>query len=224
MHAATAPTRFILVRHGQTDSNATGRFQGQADIPLNDTGRAQAAAVAHRLVGFEPDGIVASDLSRADGTARAIAASTGAPLATEPMLREINIGSWEGKTAAQVAQEYPWYPEALRTGVDFRRSETGETAEEAGARIAEVLRGLAETRAGQTTVVVGHGLALRSGMCQLLGLGLDGVHVFGGLWNCSWTELEVTRRWRVVSYNNVVPRPDAEAAPGNRAPARADIA
>ncbi|WP_454226405.1 histidine phosphatase family protein [Propioniciclava flava] len=55
------------MRHGETDANASGIFQGQADIPLNDTGRAQAQAAAQRLATFSPDRIVASDLSRARG-------------------------------------------------------------------------------------------------------------------------------------------------------------
>ncbi|MFZ2749761.1 MAG: histidine phosphatase family protein [Propioniciclava sp.] len=212
-HASPGPrTRLVLVRHGETDSNASGRFQGQADIPLNDTGRAQAGAVAARMVEFAPARIVASDLSRAQATASAIAEATGAPLLTEPLLREINIGAWEGKTAAQVALEYPWYPDALRSGEDFRRSPSGETALEAGARIVRALEAIARAYPGQTTVVVGHGLALRSGLCQLVGLGHAGTHLLGGLSNCSWTEVEVSGRWRLVSYNNV-----AGARPSGRA-------
>ena len=77
-HASPGPrTRLVLVRHGETDSNASGRFQGQADIPLNDTGRAQAGAVAARMVEFAPARIVASDLSRAQATASAIAEAWG---------------------------------------------------------------------------------------------------------------------------------------------------
>lgn len=218
---AAAPTRVILVRHGQTDANAGGRMQGQQDVPLNDTGRRQAADVATRLVAFAPDGIVSSDLSRASATAAAIGAATGAPITTDPQLREINIGTWQGKTSAQVAAENPWYPEAIRTGADFRRSATGETSQEAATRVAEALRRLAAERAGRTTIVVGHGWALRGGLCLALGLGMEAFHVLGGLWNCSWSEVDVTDRWRLISYNNVVPRADAEAAPANRAPAGA---
>ena len=216
---AAAPTRLILVRHGQTDANAGGRMQGQQDVPLNDTGRRQAAAVAARLAGFEPDGIVTSDLSRAAATADAIHAATGAPLTTDPQLREIHIGSWQGKTAAQVAAENPWYTEAIRTGADFRRSETGETSHEAATRVAEALRGIAASRPGVTTVIVGHGWALRGGLCLALGLGMEAFHVLGGLWNCSWSVVDITDRWRLISYNNVVPRADADAAPTPRTPA-----
>lgn len=198
-----AVTRLLLVRHGETDANASGIFQGQADIPLNDTGRAQAQAAAQRLATFSPDRIVASDLSRAQTTARIIADASGAPVFTDPLLREINIGTWEGKTPAQVAIEFPWYPEALRSGEDFRRSPAGETAQEAGARIKTSLERIAAEYAGETVIVVGHGLALRAGLCQAIGLGMEGTQLLGGLWNCSWTEVEVANRWRVMSYNTV---------------------
>lgn len=198
-------TRFLLVRHGETDWNATGRIQGQRDVPLNDAGRAQAAALARLLVEFAPDGIVSSDLGRAVATAQVIASATGAPLATDPRLREIDNGTWEGLTAAEVTAEAPWFPEAVRAGADFRRSATGETAEEAGGRVAGLLRDLAEIRQGQTTVVVGHGMALRVGLCLSLGFGMDAAGAFSGLGNCSWSVLEVTGSWRLASYNNVAP-------------------
>lgn len=216
---AAAPTRLILVRHGQTDANAGGRMQGQQDVPLNHSGRQQAAALAARLVAFTPQTIISSDLSRAVATAEAISATTGAPLSTDPQLREINIGTWQGKTAAQVAQENPWYAEAIRTGADFRRSATGETSHETAVRVAAALQRIVTQHPEHTTVVVSHGWALRGGLCLALGLGMESFHVLGGLWNCSWTEVDVTDRWRLISYNNVVPRPDAEAAPAARAPA-----
>ena len=197
-------TKLVLVRHGQTDSNATGRFQGQQDVPLNRIGRSQADAVAERLIRVKGARVVTSDLLRARATAEAVATASGVGVVVDERLREIHVGSWEGRTSAEVAVENPWFEEALRSGRDFRRSGTGETAEEAGERVAHVLHELAAAHQGQTTIVVGHGLALRVGMCLFLGLGLDASFAFSGLWNCSWTILDHHERWRLQSYNNVV--------------------
>ena len=201
---ATPRTKLVLVRHGQTDSNASGRFQGQQDVPLNRIGRSQADAVAERLVRLKAARVVTSDLLRASATAEAIATASGIGVEVDAGLREIHVGSWEGRTSIEVAAENPWFEDALHTGRDFRRSETGETAEEAGERVAGVLARVASAHPGETTVVVGHGLALRVGLSLFLGLGLDASFALSGLWNCSWTILEHNQRWRLLSYNNVV--------------------
>lgn len=201
---AAPRTKLVLVRHGQTDANASGRFQGQQDVPLNRIGRSQADAIAPRVARMKPTRVVTSDLSRSRGTAEVIAAASGVELAVDARLREIDVGSWQGLTSADVAAEHPWFEDALRSGRDFRRSEGGETAQEAGERVAGVLAELAEQHPGETTVIVGHGLALRVGLALFVGLGLDGAFALSGLWNCSWTILDHHGRWRLQSYNNVV--------------------
>lgn len=201
----TAPrTKLVLVRHGQTDSNAAGRFQGQQDVPLNRIGRSQAATLAERLVRMKAARVVSSDLLRATATAEAIAEASGLEVGIDQRLREIHVGSWEGRTSVEVAAENPWFEDALHAGRDFRRSDTGETAEEAGQRVATVLHELAAAHPLETTIVVGHGLALRVGLSLFLGLGVEGSFALSGLWNCSWTILDHNQRWRLQSYNNVV--------------------
>ena len=69
--------RFILVRHGETEWNATGQYQGQTDIPLSETGRAQAAALGKRFETIHVDAVYSSPLQRAYDTARAIAEPKG---------------------------------------------------------------------------------------------------------------------------------------------------
>lgn len=197
-------TRLVLVRHGQTDSNASGRFQGHQDIPLNRVGRKQADAVGDRVAAMRPARVVASDLGRAQETAQAIATASGLVVETEPRLREINVGSWSGQTITAIAEANPWFHDALAAGEDFRRSDTGETALEAGERVAGVLAELAQRHPGETTVVVGHGLSLRVGLALAAGLGFSGSFALAGLWNCSWTILEPADRWRIVTYNAVV--------------------
>ena len=198
-------TRLVLVRHGQTDWNAGGRFQGQADIPLNAHGIDQAATLAEAIADLAPDRIVSSDLSRARTTADTIAAACGLDVEVDARLREIHVGSWQGRTPEDVSVECPWFPDALRAGRDFRRSDTGETATEAGERVRDALAAAAERHPGETIVVVGHGLALRIGLTFLLGLDFAHSFLLSGLWNCSWSVAEHRGYWRLTSYNNVVP-------------------
>lgn len=197
-------TRLILVRHGRTAWNADGRFQGQADVPLDDVGRGQAARLASPVAGLSPDAFVSSDLVRARETAEVLASAAGLEVQVDPRLQEINVGTWAGLRQSDAVLEMPDMPDALREGRDFRRSETGETATEAGTRVLEALSYIADWNIGGTTVVVGHGLSLRVGMLFLLGWDLQAGLGLSGLWNCSWSVVERRDRWRLLSYNNVV--------------------
>ena len=99
-------TRILLVRHGQSAWNASGRWQGWADPPLTELGRqqAEAAAAAVGVVGA----IVASDLERAITTALVISEATGVgPVVVEPGLKERDVGEWTGRTRAEIAERWP---------------------------------------------------------------------------------------------------------------------
>jgi probable phosphoglycerate mutase len=101
-------TRVLLVRHGQSEWNALGRWQGQADPPLSDLGRAQARAASASLGAL--DAIWASDLQRAAETATIIAAELGiGPVVLDPDLRERDAGEWAGLTRAEIDERYPGY-------------------------------------------------------------------------------------------------------------------
>ena len=91
-------TTLLLARHGETDWNRELRIQGSSDIGLNDLGRAQAHALAQELEHVELDAIYSSDLSRAQATAAAVAASHGLEVRLDARLRERSFGSWEGLT------------------------------------------------------------------------------------------------------------------------------
>src|SRR3546814_1711635 len=104
-------TRVLLVRHGQSEWNATGRWQGQADPPLTDLGRAQAHHAARSL--GVVDAIVASDLQRAADTALIISGELGVgPVVLDEGLRERDAGEWSGLTRAEIERDWPGY---LRT-------------------------------------------------------------------------------------------------------------
>ncbi len=195
----------MLWRHGQTTWNAEHRFQGQTDIPLNDTGLVQAERAAWRLASLHPSAIVASDLSRAQQTAAALSRLTGLPVAVDKDLRERFGGDWEGLSDDEIRARYPaervsWNPP------------NGESTQVVADRIAGALSRIAESvDPGQLAVLVGHGAALRLGMERILGLSPETAPTLGGLVNCSWSVLELRDgHWRLMEYNVVA---QAEALP-----------
>ena len=197
--------RIMIWRHGRTEWNLDGRFQGQADIELDPLGVAQARHAASMLAGFSPVALYASDLSRAYATASELSALTGLEIVTDKRLREIHVGSWEGLTGPEVAALDPEQAQRLRNGEDVRRSETGESPSEVADRMAEALEEYgAAAPDGSTIVVATHGLAGRVGVCRLVGLPPETWRVLGGLENCAWVSIDRHRSggyWRIESYN-----------------------
>ncbi|MGH3105213.1 MAG: histidine phosphatase family protein [Gaiellaceae bacterium] len=147
-------TTILLARHGETDWNFERRVQGHADRPLNDTGRAQAHALADGLDGETIDAIYSSDLVRAHETARIVAALKGLEVTAVPGLREKHFGTWEGLTEEEVLARFP---EARRG-----RWGDGETSEEMSRRVLETLRRIAESHPDGRVLVVTHGGPLRA--------------------------------------------------------------
>jgi broad specificity phosphatase PhoE len=95
-------TELLLCRHGRTEWNVLGRYQGQTDVPLNAEGREQARLLALELRDLPIDAVYASDLSRSVDTATAIADLHGLTVVQDARLREINLGRWEGQTVAEI--------------------------------------------------------------------------------------------------------------------------
>jgi probable phosphoglycerate mutase len=145
-----ASTRFLLVRHGQSEWNATGRWQGQADPPLSSLGRAQAASAVAGLPPF--DLLASSALRRASHTAEIIASEIGHDLVhVEPRLVERAAGGFSGLTRAEIEVEYPGYLEAGRW------PEGWESDESLVERVAGGLGAIAAmVGPGATVVVVTH--------------------------------------------------------------------
>ena len=198
----------ILLRHGVTDWNDGGRFQGHADIPLNDAGREQATAAGELLRDAGITRAVSSDLSRAAETAQLVTArlSTASGeigVQSDERLREVNVGSWAGMSVDDIGKEEPDFWPALREGRDFPRSPTGESATQAGQRVALAVLDHAEAAAdGEVLLVVGHGLSLRVGALLLMGLDYSHARLFGGLVNCHWMVLRPGEdHYRLLSYN-----------------------
>ncbi len=206
--------RLIVVRHGRTEWNATNRFQGQADIPLDDVGIAQAAAMAEVVAKEAPSVIWASDLSRARATAEALAEATGVPVQVDRAFREIFTGDWEGLTGDEVRARWPQDWDRWHDGEDLRRAGGAETRAEAGQRFGGALVGVADAIPdGGCAVVVGHGTAIRAGMAWFVGLPDGAEWLFGSVRNCHWLRLTargvaadavaapVGRGWRLDGFN-----------------------
>ena len=103
-------TRILLLRHGQSEWNAVGRWQGQADPPLSKLGQEQAYEASLKL--GTVDAIVASDLERAMHTAQILSAQLGVgPVVVEPLLRERHAGEWSGLTTEEIEERFPGYLE-----------------------------------------------------------------------------------------------------------------
>ncbi|ONH24368.1 histidine phosphatase family protein [Pseudofrankia asymbiotica] len=200
--------RLLLLRHGRTEWNDNGRFQGQADPPLDTVGRAQAAAVGPVIRAMGPDLVVSSDLMRC----RATAAAVSLPYRSDARLREIDLGAWSGLTSDEAGRLFPEEDAAWRRGEDIRRG-GGETyvevAARAGALFDEILAAGPPVGPDSLVVFVLHGGTARSLIGRLLGLPPHTWWHFGPLRNCHWSLLRHEHgRFRLVEHNVGLVRPD----------------
>ncbi|SNQ45612.1 Fructose-2,6-bisphosphatase [Frankia canadensis] len=198
--------RLLLWRHGRTTWNDIGRFQGHADPPLDDTGRAQVAAVAPLIRAMNPDVVVSSDLQRCRDTA----AGLGLPFRADARLREVDLGRWSGLTGAEAAARYPEEDRAWRTGEDIPRG-GGETYRDVARRAGELFD---EVRAEQASaastpdpliVFVLHGGTARALIGRVLGMPPQLWWHFGPLANCRWSLLRLAEGGFRLTEHNAAP-------------------
>lgn len=149
----SAPTRVLLVRHGESTWNAVRRWQGQADPPLSERGEGQAARAAIAAAEHGPfDVVVTSSLQRAGRTGEIVAEAIG--LSTPERfhsLAERDAGEWEGLTRVEIEARYPGFL------AEDRRPPGYEADESVVARADVALRDLAGTHPGGTVLAVSHG-------------------------------------------------------------------
>lgn len=169
-------TTILLVRHGETDWNRDRRVQGHSDTQLNDTGRAQARALAADLASETVDAVYSSDLARAYETARIVAEGRGLEVTAVRDLRERHFGTWEGMTDDEVLERYPW-----AAGGPWGDA---ETIDEMAARVFDALQRIADAHPDGRIVVVSHGGPVRS---ILVRCGVDGVQSIA---NCRVVRIE----------------------------------
>lgn len=163
-------TRFCLLRHGQTDWNIEGRYQGQSDVSLNATGRAQAHSLARQLHGQPFAAIYSSDLKRARETADIIAAVLHLPIVLEPRLREIDQGEWEGQLVDVIKARYAELWQERTVDPASLRPPGGETVGEVASRVSAALDDIAPLHPDASVLVISHGLALATVICKAQGI------------------------------------------------------
>ncbi len=209
----------VLLRHGETDWNVAQRFQGQLDVPLNDLGRAQAAAASRSIAAMRPDVVVASDLSRAADTARLVAEPAGLAVALDSRLRETHLGVWQGMVRDEVELSWPVEWANWRTTSAHHAPPGGESRWVVAERATAVVRELDAT-AAERALLVSHGGLIVGLTGLLLRLPHESWGSLAGVANCHWTVLHrVGDRWRLHAYNAglgsvVSPGTDADEVAG----------
>ena len=163
-------TELCLVRHGQTDWNLEGRYQGQSDIPLNAIGRIQARTLARKLEGCSFCAIYSSDLERAKETSGVIATVLDLPVTTDTRLREINQGEWEGQFVTIIRNHYVELWKQRTTDPASIRPPGGETVREVAERVYTALDDITHIHPTGSVLIVSHGLALATVLCKVRGI------------------------------------------------------
>ena len=207
--------RLVLLRHGQTQSNADNRMQGQIDTELTEVGRAQAINAAQVLSKRQPLVIYSSDLRRAHDTARALSEHCGhQEVHLDERLRETHLGDWQGMTHHEVDAQVPGARSAWRD--DARMAPHGgesriDVADRTVPLVAEIFGNEPEWGADdcdRPVVLVTHGGVIAALTASLLDLPVDSWPVFGGMGNASWAQLSghgdgafADLRWRLDVWN-----------------------
>ena len=168
-------TQLLFIRHGETDWNRQGRFQGQIDVPLNDTGLAQARRLAARLAKEAHDALFTSDLQRARQTAAPLAAAWARTPVALAGLREQSFGLLEGLDAPTIQAQHPvLWAGWLQQDADFA-APGGESQRQFHTRVLTAVHELANAHVGRRLVVVTHGGVLDMLWRSAHGLALSGL-------------------------------------------------
>lgn len=160
-------TRLLLARHGETNWNREQRFQGHADPPLNQTGRTQAADLSVALAAEPLAAVYSSPLRRALETAEIVAAAHEEQPMPVAALMEVDVGSWQGLTRAEIEERYPDQFAYWVDYVDGFKFENGESYEQLGARVIPALLELAAAHPGERVLAVTHGGPIRTALAHV---------------------------------------------------------
>ncbi|MBP7972134.1 MAG: histidine phosphatase family protein [Candidatus Nanopelagicales bacterium] len=217
--------RVVLWRHGRTAWNAARRFQGHSDVPLDEVGRAQAAAAAPTLALMGPSMIISSDLERARHTAVTLGQLVDLPVRIDPRLRETHAGAWEGLDRPALERDFGEELAAWAAGSNLAPGGGERRSEVATRMLLAIDEALADVPAGGALVVATHGGSARAAIGSMLGLPTEHWGILGVLTNCAWCVLAETNgvansladlrtgpterfpdvpptpKWRLVEYN-----------------------
>lgn len=160
-------TTLLLIRHGETEWNTLGKFQGCIDIALSEEGIKQAKLLKERLNG-DFDYIYASPLSRALETAKILAINTNKEVEIAPEIREINFGEWEGLTVNEIKEKYPEIFKVWRTDKKESRICGGDSSiYNASNRAKNCILDIVSKHKGKKIAIVAHGGIIKAGLIGL---------------------------------------------------------
>jgi broad specificity phosphatase PhoE len=178
--APAAHSDLWLARHGQTDWNLEGRWQGQSsDAPaLNETGKTQALAILEQAKDLDISAVYTSDLQRAQQTAEAVARPLGLPVTVEPCLREMDLGAWEGMLYDDIRSQFP-REYAQRTHDPIHTpAPDGESPLNVAERVIPAVEEIAARHPAESVLIVSHGISLAVLVCHAGGIPLDRVYEY----------------------------------------------
>ncbi len=186
-------TKLLLIRHGHSLSNETGRFTGQLDWDLSDIGWKQAALLAAYLEkDHPPDCIYTSDLCRAVHTITPYTDKHPAlPVYKMKELREIHGGVWQGMTAAEIQAAYPEAYHIWKHNIGLAHPTGGESVADLSIRAAVTIQEILSQNRGHTVLVVTHAVVIRSLLCRYQNLPPEDMHRIAYVRNASVTEVLV---------------------------------
>lgn len=181
-------TRILLIRHGESVFNLERKYSGQLDVPLTEKGVEQAQKTAdYILKNYKIDAVYSSDLSRAINTAKPISEPLGLEIKTDPRLREIYAGKWQGLYFADVGVLYKEEYESYKADKENARTLGGEGMQDVMKRVVESVLEIAQTNDGKTVLISTHNGPLMTLEVPLLNITLNDIY---SLSNNSITEIE----------------------------------
>lgn len=193
--------KILLIRHGETEWNKTGRPQGQLDIPLNIFGVQQAHTCAKHLSNFDIHSIYSSPLSRAYQTAQIIASKKSLVVNTDDSLKEIDLGSWQGMKWSEIRAKYSGLLNEFEKAGDLSYIYGGESFQDVQKRAMKFISKF-EKDSDKTVMIVTHGGLIKTIVCSILGLELSKRKNFD-IHNLSITTLKynLNKYWSITTLN-----------------------
>ena len=191
-----------MLRHGETEWNKLGKFQGFADVSLNERGLAQARDSARAALSWDHSVIYSSSLTRTVQVAEEIRKLSGAPVVTDPALRELNLGDLEGVSGAEMREDWPEVYRAWRANPADVQMPNGESLSQLQERAWGAIQEIEKAHEGSPgVVVVSHNFTIRTLVCAILGIPLSNFHRMSlGLGSLSTFDSDDNGR-RLVTYN-----------------------
>lgn len=183
-------TKIIFVRHGQTEWNVLGRYQGQTDIALSPLGIEQAEKLAAHFPVDKVEAVYSSDLVRALTTARCVADRFGLTVESRPELRELNFGDWEGLTYDEIVAKWPDALNNFFQHPDVLEIPHGESFPKLRKRALDAVEKIVACHPNQTVAVFAHGAILRTILTAALHMDLKYV----------WTIRQFNTAVNIVTY------------------------